>query len=82
VYEDPEKIHIVLELMGGENLLDYMVRVRNCDVETVSTIAGQIFEIIDDLHHNGIVHRDLKLENVMILEDGPNISVKLVDFGL
>jgi serine/threonine protein kinase len=53
--------------MRGENLLDYVDREGKANQDMVSTIAGQIFEIVKDLHEYGIVHRDLKLENVMIL---------------
>ena len=53
------------------------------DVERAARIAIQICDALDAAHRLGIVHRDLKLDNVMVLDDPPGRDlVKVLDFGL
>lgn len=42
----------------------------------------KIFSVINHMHSKGIVHRDLKLENILFLDKHPNSEIKLIDFGL
>jgi len=46
--------------------------------EVCKTIFGELLLTVDHLHQNGIVHRDIKLENIMI---GEKMNIKLADFG-
>ncbi len=69
--------------MQGADLFDYLqARDFNLGEDRVKEIAWQLVSGIKYLHSYGIVHRDLKLENIM-MTDTTNKSVpKLVDFGL
>jgi len=70
---------IVLELCGGGNLLDY-IKKRKTIAEPVAKIAfKQILEAVAYCHSKGITHRDIKLENILINEEG---EIKLCDFGV
>jgi len=42
----------------------------------------KIFSVINHMHSKGIVHRDLKLENILFLNKSPDSEIKLIDFGL
>ncbi|KAL0958752.1 hypothetical protein HGRIS_014076 [Hohenbuehelia grisea] len=71
-------IWIVTELCCGGELFDYLVeKGRLSELET-RTIFGQLCLAVAYLHEKGIVHRDLKLENVLLDE---RCRVKLGDFG-
>ena len=42
----------------------------------------QIFQGVHYLHSRGVVHRDLKLENILLSTDSPDADIKIADFGL
>lgn len=74
---------MVLEYMQGQDLFDYFQkRDLNLKEERVKEIAYQIGLGIEYLHKYGIVHRDLKLENIMMTDSTEGAYPKLVDFGL
>jgi len=78
---------IVMEYCKGGSLLDRInTKLENnkCFSEAeAAVIMRQILCALNYAHKNGIVHRDVKLENVLFLEENPNsLTVKLIDFGL
>lgn len=85
--EHPEHTaYIVMELIEGESLKKYIRRIGG---RIPDTMCVRIFEQISDAiiyaHENGVIHRDLKLGNVMIIgQPGPQEvpSIKLLDFGI
>lgn len=50
-----------------------------CDEAQASKYIAQLASAVNHCHKNGIIHRDIKLENVML---GKNNELKLIDFGL
>ncbi|KAF8193006.1 Pkinase-domain-containing protein [Pholiota molesta] len=71
-------IWIVTELCCGGELFDYLVEKGRLSEDETRVIFGQLCLAVDYLHNNNIVHRDLKLENVLLDE---RCRVKLGDFG-
>ncbi|KAK6107281.1 Ankyrin repeats (3 copies) family protein [Brugia pahangi] len=81
VYETSSDVILVLELVSGGELFDY-VSAKECLGETeAAAFIEQILLAIKHLHDNHIVHLDIKPENVMLRRRGES-KIKLIDFGL
>ncbi|CDW78202.1 protein kinase domain containing protein [Stylonychia lemnae] len=77
---DTEKHHlIVMELCPGGDLLNYVRKRRKLNENMAKFVFKQIMEGIAYLHQNGVVHRDIKLDNILL--DGHG-HIKLADFGV
>lgn len=80
-YEDKDNIYIVLELIEDGDFYDFILG-RPCFKDNeLRQIMKQLFEAIAYLHEFGIVHCDIKPENMLYNKTTGNI-VKLTDFGL
>lgn len=77
---DTDKHHlIVMELCPGGDLLNYVRKRRKLNENMAKFVFKQIMEGIAYLHQNGVVHRDIKLDNILL--DGHGF-IKLADFGV
>ena len=70
---------IVMELVGGITLKQYMERRGKLNWREALHFITQIMRGLAHAHEKGIVHRDIKPQNIMVLRDG---SVKVADFGI
>ena len=85
VYKNEKQMHIVMEQVGGGDLLNYIQSKPEINEAELSLIMRQLIEAIAYLEKSGIVHRDLKPENIMIETDLLNSEIhqiKITDFGL
>ena len=71
--------YIITEFVDGQTLTSLMDQVGRMPSEVVVQIGIQLCEALSYAHTSGILHRDLKPDNVMIRSDG---RVKLMDFGI
>lgn len=71
-------IWIITELCSGGELFDYLAEKGRLSEDETRILFGQLCLAVAYLHDKGIVHRDLKLENVLLDE---RCRVKLGDFG-
>ncbi|KAI8913042.1 kinase-like domain-containing protein, partial [Powellomyces hirtus] len=74
-----DNYYLFLEHVDGGQMLDYMINHGKLKEKHARKFLRQIVSAIDYCHQNSIVHRDLKIENVLIDKEG---SIKLIDFGL
>lgn len=82
VFEDESHVYIVMELCNGGSLSDRL-RYEGSLTEKEAAIAiKDIMMAIEACHKVGIVHRDLKLNNVMYHTCHENSKLKLIDFGV
>jgi len=85
VFETADMLYICMELIKGGELYDEIIRRNTFTERDASHIMKQIVSALDYLHDNGIIHRDLKLENLLLVDknaSGKDLIVKLADFGL
>lgn len=83
IFENSDYYYIILDYMAGSDLFDYLqARDFNLGEDRVREITYQLALGLRYLHKYGIVHRDLKLENVMMTDTTDKSVPKLVDFGL
>ncbi|KAJ9522129.1 hypothetical protein QJQ45_005162 [Haematococcus lacustris] len=82
VYITPRKVYIVTELVTGGELLDRVTEKGNYSERDAAQLIRQILRGVSYLHAQGIVHRDLKLENMIMSDERDDADVKIADFGL
>lgn len=80
-YEDVENYYLVMELVPGGDLMDFVAANGAIGEDATQVITKQILDGIAYVHRMGISHRDLKPDNILIMQDDP-ILVKITDFGL
>lgn len=86
VYMTDEKIYIIMEMMEGGELFDYVVQKGTLTEEEASKIVRKVTSAVAYMHSMNFIHRDLKPEN-LLLKQKPrtpydDIDVKIIDFGL
>ena len=79
VGEENGVYYIVMEYVNGKTLKEYIREKGRLEWEEAVRIAAQICSALKHAHKNGIVHRDIKPQNILISEDG---TVKVADFGI
>ena len=79
VSTNPDREYIVMELIDGITLKQYMERRGRMDWRESLHFISQIMRGLSHAHSRGIIHRDIKPQNIMVLRDG---SVKVADFGI
>lgn len=78
---DPQYAHLVLEVAGSENLEEYVQKRRSLSADVVKRLAKMMLEGL--AHMEGTyVHRDIKPANLMVYEEGGQVYLRFIDFGL
>lgn len=71
--------YIVMEYIDGITLKDFMRSQKALPYSIASKITMQILSALQHAHERGIIHRDIKPQNIMLLSDG---TIKVMDFGI
>ena len=79
MFEDDEYILIAMEYINGGNLFSFVKKRRKLSEKTAKFLFRQIILGIKHIHSKKIVHRDIKLENILI---DLNNNIKICDFGI
>lgn len=79
VSHSDEQEYIVMELISGITLKQYMDKKGALDWKEVVHFSKQITRALSHAHERGIIHRDIKPQNIMLLRDG---TLKVADFGI
>ena len=79
VSHSDEREYIVMELISGITLKQYMDKKGALDWKEVVHFTKQITRALSHAHERGIIHRDIKPQNIMLLRDG---TLKVADFGI
>ena len=79
-YQDDYYYYIVMEYIGNGDLGDLLFE-RGLRIDESKKIFCQLLSCIDYCHKNSIVHRDIKVENILVTNKD-DLTIKLIDFGL
>ena len=79
VGEEHDMAWMAMELLKGSDLADYCQKDSLLPVSKVMQIISSVAEALDYAHSHGVVHRDIKPDNIILLEDE---QVKVADFGI
>eukprot|EP00761_Pharyngomonas_kirbyi_P001776 gb/GECH01001780.1/.p1 GENE.gb/GECH01001780.1/~~gb/GECH01001780.1/.p1 ORF type:complete len:408 (+),score=107.00 gb/GECH01001780.1/:1-1224(+) len=77
-FQDKENLYFVLELAPGGELFTYISKSGPLTISAAKFYMAEIVTALEHMHRQGIVHRDMKPENVLL---DRNMHVKLTDFG-
>jgi calcium-dependent protein kinase len=77
-YDRKRHIYLIMDYCRGGDLSE---RERFTE-EQAATIVYKLLDAVSYLHKRNVVHRDLKLENIMFDKEGPDADAKIIDFGL
>jgi hypothetical protein len=84
LFETADSIYIVQEYIQGGDLFYYYTEVmqKKLNEDKIKHIMRQLGQGIKYLHEYGIIHRDIKPQNIMLSDKSASPKVKIVDFGL
>lgn len=72
--------YIMMELLDGSDLGEVLKKEKKLSLKQTLIIALQLAKSLDYAHKSGIIHRDIKPDNIIVMPDGE--SIKVADFGI
>jgi len=80
VYEEKDCLNLVMECMGGGEVFQRVLKEKRFSEKDAVDTAWQMLLALNYIHTQGVVHRDIKLENFLYESEGAR-HLKLIDFG-
>jgi len=79
---DPRRVYCVMEYVEGKSLAE-LVQVQPLPVQAIVTVMRQVCDALAAAHRVGVIHRDVKPDNILITRrPGAPLFVKVLDFGV
>jgi serine/threonine protein kinase len=82
VYDTPDQVAIILEYVNGGTLFEYIMTYKRASEEDTRVLMTKLLGGLEYCHSKLCVHRDLKLENILLAHQDDLSSIKIADFGL
>ena len=81
VVHTADAVYMIMELIDGHDLWTFLRKQENgrLSSDKAAVVVKQLFTALEYIHSAKVVHRDIKLENILI---GANLHIKVIDFGL
>ena len=79
---DLHEPYMILERLHGYDLEKLLEREKQLPVRTVLQVTKQACRALASAHEAGVIHRDIKPANLFLTEDGPDLFVRVLDFGV
>jgi eukaryotic-like serine/threonine-protein kinase len=75
--------YLVMEFLDGVSLAELLDQPQNIEIADIIDIFVQVSDALQAVHSHGVVHRDMKPSNIMLIrKSNDSYTVKLVDFGI
>jgi serine/threonine protein kinase len=74
--------YLVMELLRGRSLAEELRACGALATRRAVTIAARVADVLAEAHRRGVLHRDIKPDNIFLHRDGDTEIVKVVDFGI
>ena len=82
MYEDEDQVHLITDFVSGHELYTRVLMRKRFSEESASLLMLNLLSALDYLHARSIAHRDIKLENVLMVDEQEDSRILLADFGL
>lgn len=80
---DDGALYLITEFIEGKSLSDTLREIGPLDLELLVSVSTQICEVLSAAHAQGVIHRDLKPDNIMLMPTSRGgYAVKVLDFGI
>lgn len=81
LYEEDDCVHIVMEYVQGGDLFGKVISAGHFSERYSAVLARKMLSALAYMHENNIIHRDLKLENILMTSLDEDADIRLADFG-
>ncbi|CAI5943374.1 unnamed protein product, partial [Closterium sp. NIES-64] len=82
VFEDEEHVHLVMDLCQGGDVWQRVQQGGAYGEREAAAVVGRLVGLLRDLHALGIMHRDVKPENVLLRREDDDVDVAVIDYGV
>ncbi|CAI5485025.1 unnamed protein product [Closterium sp. Yama58-4] len=81
-FEDEQHVHLVMELCAGGELFDRIKAKGRYSEPQAAVVVATVARVLQQCHAAGVIHRDVKPENILLCTKQSDTDVKLIDFGV